>query len=197
MRRWKLFLLAVCLPGPMLAVPMLAGPVLAAAAQSAAERQAAIDKLLDALKAAPSEQVAAPLEARFAQMMVMQGTPAVTLLLARGVRELRAGAPQDALEDLDAAVTLQPDFAEAYRQRAIARFQSGDTQGAIADISKTLEIQPRNFEAFRTLAQISEAREDWKGAYEAWQKLMELDPKTPGGEQRLNDLRRRALGDET
>jgi len=187
MRRWKLFPLAACLPWPVLA----AGP------SSSADRQAAIDRLLDALKAAPSEQVAAPLEARFAQMMMMQGTPAVALLMARGVRELRAGTPQDALEDLDAAVTLQPDFAEGYRQRAIARFQSGDAEGAIADLRKTLEIQPRNFEAFRTLAQISEAREDWKGAYEAWQKLLELDPKTPGGEQRLNDLRRRAFGDET
>ena len=187
MRRLRLVLFAVCLPLPALAA---GGP-------APADRQAAIDTLLDALKAAPSEQVAAPLEARFAQMMVMQGSPAVTLLLSRGVREIRAGTPQDALDDLDAAITLQPDFAEAYRQRAIARFQSGDTPGAVADIRKTLELQPRNFEAFRTLAQISEAREDWKGAYEAWQKLLELDPKTPGGEQRLNDLRRRALGDET
>jgi hypothetical protein len=31
----------------------------------------------------------------------------------------------------------------------------------------------------------------------AWQKVIELDPKTPGGEARLNDLRRRALGEAT
>ena len=43
---------------------------------------------------------------------------------------------------------------------------------------------------------IAEARKDWKGAYEAWQKLMEIDPKTPGGEERLKDLRRHALGEE-
>ena len=34
------------------------------------------------------------------------------------------------------------------------------------------------------------------GAYVAWQKVMEFDPKTPGGEERLKDLRRHALGEE-
>ena len=51
--------------------------------------------------------------------------------------------------------------------------------------------------AFRTLADIATAREDWKGAYAAWQKVMELDPKTPGGEERLRLLKRKAVGEET
>ncbi len=44
---------------------------------------------------------------------------------------------------------------------------------------------------------LSEARKDWKGAYTAaWQKVLEIDPKTPGGNDRLKDLRRHALGEE-
>ena len=78
-----------------------------------------------------------------------------------------------------------------------ARFAAGDTQGAVADIQATLQHEPRSFAAFETLAEISMARNDWKGAYEAWQKVLELDPKTPGGADRLKDLRRRALGEET
>ena len=73
---------------------------------------------------------------------------------------------------------------------------AGDTPGAIADIQATLQHEPRSFAAFQTLAAIAEARKDWKGAYEAWQKVMEIDPKTPGGEERLKDLRRHALGEE-
>ena len=72
-------------------------------------------------------------------------------------------------------------LAEAYHQRAIARFAAGDTPGAIADIQATLQHEPRSFAAFETLAAIAEARKDWKGAYEAWQKVLEIDPKTPGG----------------
>ena len=76
------------------------------------------------------------------------------------------------------------------------RFTTGDTQGAIADIRATLQHEPRSFAAFSTLAGISEARKDWRGAYDAWQKVLEIDPKTPGGQERLKDLRRHALGEE-
>jgi len=46
------------------------------------------------------------------------------------------------------------------------------------------------------LAAIAEARKDWKGAYDAWQKMLELNPKSPGGQEKLKDLRRHALGEE-
>jgi tetratricopeptide (TPR) repeat protein len=163
----------------------------------APDRKSEIDHLLEALKAAPSEEAAAPLEAQITQLWLNAGSPAVTLLMSRGLRELKAQTPQDAIEDLGAAITLQPDFAEAYHQRAIARFAAGDTPGAVADLQATLEHEPRDFGAFQTLEAIAESREDWKSAYAAWQKLMDIDPKTPGGEDKLKDLRRRALGDET
>ena len=79
----------------------------------------------------------------------------------------------------------------------MARFAAGDTTGAIADIGEVLQREPRNFAALETLTRFAEAHEDWKGAYEAWQKMLEIDPKTPGGEAKLKDLRRRALGDDT
>ena len=72
-----------------------------------------------------------------------------------------------------------------------------DVTGAIQDLEETVHLEPRNFAAFRTLADIAAAREDWKGAYAAWQKVMELDPKTPGGEERLRLLKRKAVGEET
>jgi tetratricopeptide (TPR) repeat protein len=160
-----------------------------AGAQNAAapgnDKRAALDKLLGALKTAPSEEIARPL-----------GTPAVTLLMSRGLREMNADAHEDAIEDFTDAITLDPNLAEAYHQRALARFASGDTPGAIADIQATLQREPHSFPAFETLAEIAEARKDWKGAYKAWQKVLELDPKTPGGQERLKDLRRHALGEE-
>ena len=181
----------------LLSVPAVAPGVSPAGAQvPPTDRQAALDRMLDALKAAPSEADAAPLEARITEMLMQQGSPAVTLLMSRGLRELKSDAPGDAVEDLGAAITLDPNFAEAWHQRAIARFATGDALGAIADLQQTLQLQPRDFGAFRTLSSIAESREDWKGAYAAWQKLLELDPKTPGGQERLKDLRRHALGEE-
>ncbi len=164
--------------------------------QQSNDRRATLDRLLGSLKSAPSEEIAGPLEQQIRELWLNAGTPAVTLLMSRGLREMKADAKQDAIEDFSAAITLDPSLAEAYHQRAIARFAAGDTPGAVADLQATLQHEPRSFAAFQTLSAIAEARKDWKGAYEAWQKVLEIDPKTPGGQERLKDLRRRALGEE-
>ncbi len=92
------------------------------ATQPGNDRRAAIDKLLGALKTAPSEEIAGPLEQQIRQLWLNAGTPAVTLLMSRGLREMKADARQDAIEDFSDAITLDPNLAEAYHQRAIARF---------------------------------------------------------------------------
>ena len=171
--------------------------VAAHAQAPATDKRAAVDRLLAALKAAPTEQAAAPIEAHLAQLWLEQGSAAVTLLMSRGLRDLKAGAHQDAIDDFSDAIALDPDLAEAWRQRAIARYEQGDTQGAVRDLEETLKREPRHFGAFETLSRIAENRKDWKSAYSAWQKVLEIDPKTPGGEQRLKDLRRRAMGEQT
>jgi tetratricopeptide (TPR) repeat protein len=165
-------------------------------AQSPPNRRADTDRLLDALKAAPSEEMAAPLESQVRQRWLEAGTPAVTLLMSRGLRDLQSEQNDDAVDVFTDAITLDPNLAEAYHQRAIARYHAGDTPGAIRDIEETLQHEPRDFAALRTLAEISAAREDWKGAYAAWQKLLEIDPKTRDGEDRLKEFKRKAFGED-
>lgn len=174
-----------------LAIPMLAH------AQTPAERRATANKLLDALHAAPNEAVAGTLEEQIRQLWFNGSTPAVTLLMSRGLRELKAGDNTQAIDDFDSAVTLDPNLAEGYHQRAVAKYAAGDTPGAIRDLQAALQKEPRNFAAWQTLSRIAEAREDWKGAYQAWLKVLELDPKTPGGDDRLRELKRHALGENT
>jgi len=166
-------------------------------AQSTGDRQGSTDRLLDALKAAPDERAAALLESQLEQAWLQAGSPAVTLLISRGLRLLQAGQNDSAAESFTDAITLAPEVAEAWRQRAIARYHAGDSAGAVQDLQETLKREPRDFAAFRSLADIAAAREDWKSAYTAWQKVMELDPKTPGGDARLRDLKRKAVGEDT
>jgi tetratricopeptide (TPR) repeat protein len=165
--------------------------------RAAASRRAALDQLLNALKVAPNEEIATALEAHIRQMWLEAGSPAVTLLMGRGLRDMQAGADEDAVADFDSVIDLAPDLAAAYDRRAAARFANGDTAGAINDIEAALAREARDFTALQELAQIAQSRNDWAGAYAAWQKVMEIDPKTEGGEARLNDLRRRALGEAT
>ncbi len=183
--------------GTVAAFALLAIAPSALAQTPPADRHAAADRLLDALKSAPTEETAALVETHIVALWIGSASPAVRLLLGRASREQQAGASQDAIEDFGAALALQPDLAEAWRQRAEARFAGGDMAGAVSDLGEALKREPREFLAFRALARVAEARANWKAAFAAWSKLLTFDPKTPGGEQQLRVLRRKAFGEET
>jgi tetratricopeptide (TPR) repeat protein len=152
--------------------------------------------LLDALKAAPSEEAAAAIEGQLRSTWTAAASPAIRLLLSRGRRELSEGAPADSLDSYDAALDMDPNLIEAWRGRAAARLHSGDTTGAVRDLEEVIKREPRDFDAWEDLSRIAESRSDWRTAYAAWQKLLEFDPKTPGGQDRLKELRRHAIGED-
>jgi tetratricopeptide (TPR) repeat protein len=160
-------------------------------------RRAELDTMLSALKVAPSEQEAATLEGRIRQAWMQAGSAAATLLMGRGIRDLQNDADDEAIDDFDAALALEPELADAYHRRAMARFALGDYPGALADLEATLKREPRHFAALKTLSRIAEARDDFKGALAAWRKVLELSPKTPDGQERLKLLQKKVLGEES
>lgn len=172
-------------------------PLLVACPLLAAAPAGDLDTLFNELRAASSEDDARELEKTTQQALLDRAGPSAKLLIARGLRDLQANAHADALEDFDAVVTLDPDLAEGWHQRAVARHETGDSAGAIADIAEALKREPRDFAALTTLSHVAQDRGDWKGAWHAWQRVLELDPMTPDGQRRLNELRRHAIGEET
>jgi len=160
------------------------------------DKRPTIDQLFTALKAAATEEQAADIEARIAQSWLDAGTPSITLLMSRGVRDVQGGLNEDAVDDFDAIVTLDPGLAEGWHRRALAKLALGDTNGAVADLGETLIREPRHFLALSDLSHIAENRGDWQSALAAWQKVMEIDPKTADGDERLKMLTRKALGQE-
>ncbi|WP_158743393.1 M48 family metallopeptidase [Acidisphaera sp. L21] len=156
-----------------------------------------LDRLFGMLKVAPDESTAEAVERSIQAQWLNQATPATKLLLMHGLKALNDNQPNEALDDFDAALDLQPDLQEGWHGRAGARAGLGDYAGAERDIAETMKREPRQFQALQDLSRIAEQRGDWKGAYSAWSRAMEMDPKTPGGEDRLKDLKRRAFGDTT
>ena len=110
-------------------------------------------------------------------MWLNAGTPAVTLLMSRGLREIKADAKEDAIEDFSAAIMLDPNLAEACHQRAIARFAAGDTP-ARSPTSRRRCSASHAVSPPADTVEIAETRKDWNGAYDAWRKVLEIDPKT-------------------
>ena len=167
----------------------------AMAVAQAPDRKAQLDGVLAQLRAAPTEEAAARLEGEARRIWGEAASAVLRLLLTRATRELNEGAAGDAADSFDAALDLDPDLLEGWRGRAQARMRLGDTAGAVRDIGEVLRREPRYFPALQDLSQIAEAGRDWRGALAAWQKLLDMTPRTPGGQARLQDLRRRALGE--
>jgi tetratricopeptide (TPR) repeat protein len=179
----------------LMVLVLLAFPALAQTKLDPAKAE--LDQLLTALALAPSEEVAARMEGRIAQLWVRAGGPTAGLLMARGTRNLSAGEADEAIQDFDAALALEPNLTDAFGRRAMARFHAGDIQGALRDLEETLRREPRHFGAWRSLSGLAEAQGNLPGALAAWKKLLEIDPKTAGGQARLRELTKKVEGEDS
>ncbi|HYF06040.1 MAG TPA: tetratricopeptide repeat protein [Acetobacteraceae bacterium] len=177
---------------------LLAGP-LAARAQTPPPRpdprRVEMDRLFEALRDAPDEAGGALVEARIRALWGEAASPAA-VLLRRGIRNMQANAPDEALEDFDAAIVLSPGAAEAWHLRAQAHAALGDAAAAARDLQETLRLEPRHFGALMTLSVLQEERGDPEGALRSVEAALALHPRMRGGEQRRTELRRRAFGEE-
>jgi tetratricopeptide (TPR) repeat protein len=52
------------------------------------------------------------------------------------------GQPDRAIQDYDQAIRLNPNFAEAFRARGLAKQAKGDIPGSNADIAKARQLNP-------------------------------------------------------
>ncbi len=158
-------------------------------------KRAEIDSMLDQLRSAPSAQASASLEAKLQQAWALQGGPAAALLLNRSARNANNNADAEALDDIDAALTLSPDYAEAFVRRATVRASNGEYRAALGDIEEALKREPRHIGAYKALSRIAEDHGDMQGALRAWERALEIAPRTPYGADRLLELRQKVEGE--
>lgn len=168
-------------------------PVQPPPAPDVAQRE--LERAYDALRNAPDEQGGRMAEAALRQLWSRQATPAVALLLNRGVRTLRGGQAADALEDFDAALLLEPRLADAWHWRAQAHAAAGDVPAAATDLRESLRLEPRHFAALVTLSRLQEEARDAAGALRSFRAALEIHPQLPGGAARLRELTRLAEGE--
>lgn len=200
----RLLALLLLLPPAVIPVPLRAqapaappsrpqGPV----ARAAEARRAELDRAFEALKAAPDEAGAALVETRIRALWAQSASPSVTLLLRRGARNVEAQMPAEALEDFDAAITLQPDLADAWFLRAQAHARAGDAAAAARDLQEALRLEPRHWSALLSLSTLQDEAGNAKGALRTLEAALAINPRMPGGQERLKEQRRKAEGDTT
>ncbi len=81
-----------------------------------------------------------------------------------------------ALDFLDQAIVLKPDFVGAWNQRATLHYTMGNYKKAVSDINRVLALEPRHFGALAGLAAILSERGSEEMALKAWERYLEIYP---------------------
>jgi len=150
--------------------------------------------LFRALKEAPDEAAAKPIELAIWTAWLQSDSPSVDLLVTRGIAALDAKDYATARALFDAVTELAPQFAEGWNRRASARFLTGDETGAVGDLERTLMLEPRHFGALLGLGAIFEERDELKAALEAFRRALAINPFLPEAEKKVRALEQKLEG---
>jgi len=81
-----------------------------------------------------------------------------------------------AIENYGKAVEIKPDYAEAYKHRAVIYYQNGDFQKAIPDYNRAIEFNQTDAAAFYGRGAAFANSGDFERAIEDYSKAIELSP---------------------
>jgi tetratricopeptide (TPR) repeat protein len=126
-------------------------------------------------------------------LWLRDGTEPQRERLERLVQLNSAQQYKDAHRLADSLVAEAPNLAEAWNQRAIARYCLGKYEDSIADCRQALELNPYHFGAAGGMGQCHVHLDDLPAALECFQRALALNPNLEGVRASVNYLQR-ALG---
>lgn len=114
----------------------------------------------------------------------------VDLLIDRAVARDDSGQHFEAIDDLNAAIDIDANRAEAWLYRAAAYRHVGVLDLALDDANRAVAMSQRSPEALLERAQIKELRKDIAGARADFQTLVKLAPNSMQGKEAAKRLAR-------
>jgi tetratricopeptide (TPR) repeat protein len=148
-----------------------------------------LDELYTRLATAPDETTARQVAAAIEQLWQHSGSPTADLLVARAVAVAEAGNRPLAMKLLNAAVELQPDYAEAWNRRAYLYYLDDDYKRALGDLRRVLALDPRHFKALEGLGNLLQHLGEKKAALEAYEAVLKVHPHLPDAKKARDDLK--------
>ena len=137
---------------------------------------AIMDRLFERLAAAQTPEDAKGIAETIQRRWARSGSDTADLLMTRAQAALREKKTELAIELLDRIISLEPDWAEAWNQRANALFISGDSIRSVLDIGEALKREPRHYGAMTGLGMILRQQGDDKQAMVAYRRALALYP---------------------
>jgi tetratricopeptide (TPR) repeat protein len=162
--------------------------------RSAAERDQALANLYAHLATASDEAQAKTIAASIEALWATPGSDTVSYLMQRAHGAARANDHNLALQLYDAIVALQPDYAEAWSQRAGVHYHKKQYDQAMGDVRRTLALDPNHFRALDGLLHILHDTGRKKEALKVGRQLLEVSPFHEGAKQLVDELAREIEG---
>jgi len=148
-----------------------------------------LDRLFERLAAAKTPEEAKGIANLIQRRWARSGSDTADLLMTRAQDALKARELPLAIELLDRVVTLEPDWAEGWNQRANALFLAGDPIRSLLDIAETLKREPRHYGAMMGLGTILRQQGDDKRAMVAYRRALEVYPQLDAVKDAVESLK--------
>lgn len=161
----------------------------------ASDRTAHLDQLFSALKSAPDAAASEPIAKAIKREWLHSGSDVADLIMQSAGRAIEAGDFPAAVEILDRLIALEPQWAEAWNQRATMFYVMHDYPRAMADIGETLKREPRHYGAIAGMGMIFLSRHDFKNAYKAFEEVHRIYPQLETALKALADIKPLLEGD--
>lgn len=158
-------------------------------AESPEQHAKLLDELYTRLASAPDETTASQIAGAIEQLWQHSGSPTADLLVARAVAAAEAENRALAMKLLNAAVELQPDYAEAWSRRAYLYYLDNDYKRALGDLRRVLALDPRHFKALEGLGNLLQHLGEKKAALEAYEAVLKVHPHLPDAKKARDDLK--------
>ncbi|HMF06427.1 MAG TPA: hypothetical protein VKE72_05380 [Methylocella sp.] len=139
-------------------------------------RKQKLDQLFERLRDARKPEEAAEIALLINRLWLQSSSDTANLLMQRAAASLEAQNLSVALSLLDKLVALEPEWAEAWNQRATVRFMTGDLDGAMADINRVIRLEPRHFGALTGMGMILQREGFEQRALEVFSKALAIYP---------------------
>ncbi len=119
------------------------------------------------------------------------GPTAVRSDLYRAMLHLQAERWPEALAELDAVVAVEPGYAEAWNQRAIAHYFLGDYCRSICDCRRALLLNPYHFGAMAGMGHCFAQLGRFEDALDCYHRALRIHPRMEGIRQTIREIRMR------
>lgn len=156
-----------------------------------------LDKLFNELKHQGNPDTARGIADQIRREWQDSGSASINLLIQWADKAVTEQKNAAALDFLDEAIRLKPDYVEGWNRRATLHFKMGNYRKSMSDINQVLRIEPRHFGALAGMAAIMAQTGRDEMALKAWERFLEVYPTERQAQKELGDLAEKLTGRRT